>query len=103
MTGKSHTLFKLGLLIGLILVLASLLLVSGQSAKNVLAAPMDAQADNPQTMDNAACLTCHSRPDSTATIGDTTVSITIDPEKFGGSVHGAQGMACTTCHSNITG
>lgn len=103
MTGKSHTLFKLGLLIGLILVLASLLLVSGQSAKNVLAAPMDAQADNPQTMDNAACLTCHSRPDSTATIGDTTVSITIDPGKFGGSVHGAQGMACTTCHSNITG
>ncbi|MFA4966013.1 MAG: hypothetical protein WC709_10340 [Thermoleophilia bacterium] len=48
--------------------------------------------------DNAMCLSCHGAA-STApsqTIGTKTVSLFVDPAKFGSSTHGAQ--LCTACH-----
>lgn len=103
MTGRTQNILKIGLLIGLTLVLTSLVVASGQAAGKVIAAPGHSQSEQAFAMDNATCLSCHSKPNSTASIGDTTVSITIDPEKFGASVHGAKGMACSTCHSDISG
>lgn len=51
---------------------------------------------------NADCLGCHSRPDQVMTLqnGDT-LSISVDPAKFGGSVHAS--VSCVICHTSITG
>lgn len=66
------------------------------------AAPV-AAASLPQDggLNNAACLGCHSAPDQTIQLpSGETLAISIDPEKFGGSVH--SGLNCNTCHTDIT-
>ena len=51
--------------------------------------------------DNAACLSCHSKPGLTRTLPNGEIlSITIDQNHFSASVH--QGVNCTDCHKNIT-
>lgn len=89
----------------------SLILAAGALFLLVGAQPV--QATTPSTTslvaivsqaDNASCLACHNQPDQILTFenGDT-LSISISAEAYGGSVHGGQGMACTTCHINISG
>jgi len=63
-----------------------------------------AQAGEPpqQTGDNGACLGCHSNPDLTYEFPSGEIwSLYVDEEKFGSSVHGQQGLACTACHPDI--
>jgi nitrate/TMAO reductase-like tetraheme cytochrome c subunit len=52
---------------------------------------------------NETCLACHQQAGMTAQIGGQPVPITIDAEKFSGSVHGTENIACVDCHTNITG
>jgi hypothetical protein len=89
MTQKTHHILRLGLLLGVGLVLASFIVVGTMPSTSVQAdkAAEDATG-NPAQMNNAECLACHSQPGMTSTIGGTGVSITVDPELYGGSVHG---------------
>jgi nitrate/TMAO reductase-like tetraheme cytochrome c subunit len=53
-------------------------------------------------VDNAACLSCHSKPGLTRILASGEIlSLTIDQNHFSTSVH--QGLKCTDCHKNITG
>ncbi|MGK2859369.1 MAG: cytochrome c3 family protein [Thermoanaerobaculia bacterium] len=49
---------------------------------------------------SSECLDCHSDSSLTKDVGGKTVSVHVDPDKFGASVHGP--MDCTDCHSGIT-
>jgi Cytochrome c3 len=49
---------------------------------------------------NEVCLSCHSVPGMEKERNGKKVSLTIDTERFGKSVHAA--FSCTTCHSDIT-
>lgn len=52
--------------------------------------------------DNATCLGCHSNPGlSTQLPSGETLPLTTDPAVYKASVHGAIGMECTACHTNI--
>ncbi len=52
--------------------------------------------------DNSACLVCHGKPDLSLTFPDgEQLSLTIDQAHFSESVH--SGLACTDCHSDISG
>ena len=54
--------------------------------------------------DNATCLGCHTTPGlSTQLPNGDTLPLTMDPAVFNASVHGATGMQCTACHTNIDG
>ncbi len=54
--------------------------------------------------DNQACLACHSNPSlSTKLPSGEVLSLYVDVTTFNASVHGKQGQACTSCHSDITG
>jgi len=103
MKQKTHHLLRLGLLLGVGLVLASFIAAGTFPSTSVQAnKSADVASANPAQMNNAECLACHSQPGMTSTIGGTGVSITVDPALYGGSVHGNNGMACTTCHTNIS-
>lgn len=103
MKQKTHHLLRLGLLLGVGLVLASFILAGTTPSWNVKAEDTSTQpAMNLTQMNNAECLACHGKPGITSSIGGTSVSVTVDPAMYGGSVHGNNGMACTTCHTNIS-
>jgi nitrate/TMAO reductase-like tetraheme cytochrome c subunit len=52
-------------------------------------------------VDNATCLSCHSRPGLTKTLSNGEVlSLTIDSSHYTNSIH--KGLNCTDCHKNIT-
>lgn len=72
------------------------------SAPEAPTAPELAAAPLAQRPDNSQCLACHGRPDQVYEYpnGDV-VSITVDPEVYEQSQHAA--LACTNCHTNITG
>ena len=54
--------------------------------------------------DNATCLGCHTTPGlSTQLPSGDTLPLTMDPAVYNASVHGATGMQCTACHTNIDG
>lgn len=57
-----------------------------------------------QGPDNETCLACHSAPDlqMELTSGDV-LDLTVFPGAFGNSVHGAAGLQCVDCHSDIEG
>ena len=57
-------------------------------------------AASSQTISSEDCMDCHGDKDLTKVVDDTVeVSLYIDFEKFGNSVHG--GFECVDCHSNI--
>ena len=55
----------------------------------------------PTSPENAACLSCHSKPDINRPMpsGETLV-LTVDTDYFAASAH--SGLACTDCHTDIT-
>ncbi len=66
------------------------------------AAPVNAAA--PPQVDNSFCLGCHSNQGlQTQLASGETLPLTVDPKVYNASVHGQQGMACVSCHTNISG
>jgi len=66
--------------------------------------PAEASQNASQNLqaDNFNCLYCHARPDLTMTMpSGEIVSLTINDTHFSASVH--NGLACTDCHTEITG
>lgn len=49
------------------------------------------------------CLGCHSDPDLTKNEGGKVVSLFVDLAKFQNSVHGKEGVDCTSCHADLAG
>lgn len=86
-------------LVGLVMV-AVLLLTTPTSASPVPAALP--QSGTPA--DNTACIGCHQQADMTLKLdkGDV-LSLTVDPAAWDASIHGSSGVACTDCHTNISG
>jgi len=61
-------------------------------------------APHPQAADNSLCLSCHSQAGMKVELASgETLQLTIDSETFGASVHGTNEVACTSCHTDITG
>jgi nitrate/TMAO reductase-like tetraheme cytochrome c subunit len=56
------------------------------------------KAATPPARANDTCLACHGDAGATGTGGR---SIAVDEKKFGGSVHGALGLQCVTCHADL--
>jgi len=53
--------------------------------------------------DNSTCLGCHSNPGlNTVLPSGEVLPLTVDPAVYNASVHGATGLQCTACHTNIT-
>jgi len=106
MTRKSQTptrLFGVALL-AVALVLAGLALSISQPASVQAAEGVPAPVSQGGEVTNEVCLACHQRPDQAIELsnGDA-LDISVDPEAYLTSVHGAQEMSCTQCHTNITG
>jgi predicted CXXCH cytochrome family protein len=54
--------------------------------------------------DNSSCLGCHATPGlSVALPGGEVLPLTVDHAEFSSSVHGAAGLTCVACHTNIDG
>ncbi len=102
MTRKTHYLLRFGLLLGIGLIVTSLIL-AGSGPTTVEAKVAGSSPFGVRTqLSNADCLGCHGKAGLTSIIAGTEVSISITPAQFGGSVHGSNGMSCTTCHTGIT-
>ena len=81
----------------IVLALGGILWIWGVSPAS--AGPLPQEGD-----ENAACLTCHSNPDLKPTLpSGEEISLYVDANVFGASVHGQQAQKCTACHSNIQG
>lgn len=53
---------------------------------------------------NADCLACHGVPSREMELASgETISVYVDGDTFAHSVHGREDMACTACHTNISG
>jgi predicted CXXCH cytochrome family protein len=81
--------------IGVILLFVA---ATGLSVQDVEAAT-DLQREPPS---NETCLFCHKEQGMTVDFGGQPLSLTIDEDHFSESVHGAEGIACVDCHTNIT-
>ncbi len=51
---------------------------------------------------NDFCLACHQEEGIDLTLGKESLPVTINPTKFGLSVHSEEGIACVDCHTNIS-
>lgn len=52
---------------------------------------------------NEYCLSCHGAPDQQITLPSGEILyLTVDPEIYNNSIHGAAGYACVQCHTTIT-
>jgi len=85
---------------------ARILLLSGLLAVALFAFPDLASAqggDNP-TVENEACLSCHTTPDMYKELpsGDV-LYLTIDENRYLDTEHGQIGYQCVQCHTDITG
>jgi predicted CXXCH cytochrome family protein len=71
---------------------------------DVQAAPVQTVFAAPQSqLPDSTCLGCHGKPGATTILpGGEEVSISIDSSLYLVSVHGSQGMNCSTCHTGIT-
>jgi len=49
--------------------------------------------------ENDDCLMCHADPDMTGMRGKTEISVFVDEETYGDSMHG--GFDCVMCHSDL--
>lgn len=57
----------------------------------------------PVQIENSSCLFCHSNQDLSVQFANGDVlSLTINEDLFAQSTHGSSGLACVTCHSDIT-
>jgi predicted CXXCH cytochrome family protein len=66
----------------------------------LLAAPAEAQGPT----GNETCLQCHSNPDLTMTLpSGEPLSLFVDAEVMGNSVHGQNKLQCVQCHTDIQG
>src|SRR5512140_1647279 len=68
---------------------------------------IDAAAVHPSTQgqaDNSLCLSCHSREGFSVDLkSGETLPLTINADLYQQGVHGSNEVACTTCHTDITG
>jgi predicted CXXCH cytochrome family protein len=61
------------------------------------------EASPSEQLSNEECLSCHSTTGmQTALPSGEVLYLSIDPATFESSIHGAQGLSCTNCHTNIT-
>ncbi len=82
-------------------ILSGLALVAMFAIAHYYSAPADAQGPNPS---NQACLSCHSNPTLVKNLpSGEPLSLYVDEKAMANSVHGQKNVACTQCHSNITG
>ncbi len=51
---------------------------------------------------NDFCLACHQSQDTVFSLGNESISVTINPIVFGRSVHAEEEIACVDCHANIS-
>jgi len=79
---------------------AGLLVAAGLIGATTWTAPVLAQrTPKPAPApDNATCLACHGDPGATGASGR---SIAVDEARFGASIHGALGLACVACHTDL--
>ncbi len=89
-----------------VLVLAGVtLLALATSALNqpVAAAPASAVQPQTQAPTDETCLACHSQEANQVTLeSGETLSLYVNPDAFGQSVHGQNEVACASCHADIT-
>lgn len=76
----------------LLCVCAGLLLGGGAAAVR------GAAADPPKPPTNEDCLMCHSDPAAARADGRL---VAVDPDRFGGSIHGQSGLSCVDCHTDL--
>lgn len=77
---------------------------AGPSFMDRAAVSVNQPAPHPQAADNSLCLSCHSQAGMKVGLDSgETLQLTIDSEAFGASVHGTNEVACTSCHTDITG
>lgn len=91
-TLRSGLLFSLLLGLGIIIFALTVLATPAQAAPAL-------QSDKPS---DDSCLACHNNSKIKTTIGNQTLPLTINPERFNQSVHGEEKVACVDCHTNIT-
>ena len=92
---QSTTFWGVALALGLLLAGSLFLASPGRAAASPDPAPLLAGND--------ACLACHEKPGQAIQFGGDKLVISIDKTAYAASVHGAKEMACTTCHSEISG
>jgi predicted CXXCH cytochrome family protein len=81
-----------------VLLLGLLVIVSPAAASNPL------PGEQPQAPGTEACLACHQQPAVPHTLPNgQLLDVTIDGEVYAASAHGQVNLACTTCHTQITG
>ena len=67
-----------------------------------LVSPVHATGTLPQEdIPNDFCLGCHQNQDITLSLGNESLSATINPIQFGLSVHAEANIACVDCHTDI--
>jgi predicted CXXCH cytochrome family protein len=77
---------------------------AGPSPVDSAAVSVNQPVPHPQAADNSLCLSCHSQAGMKVGLDSgETLQLTIDSEVFGASVHGTNEVACTSCHTDITG
>ena len=57
-----------------------------------------AKPSAPAPPDNATCLACH---EDSSLVSASGKRLTVDPAKYGGSVHGSLNLACIDCHVDL--
>jgi predicted CXXCH cytochrome family protein len=68
------------------------------------AAPAAAPPAAPPAADNSACTGCHQNRTREMTLASgEKLPLYVNPQAFAQSVHGEQGLACTDCHTGISG
>lgn len=85
--------------LGLVFVAAVL---AGLSAGSVTAASAPRTVAAPQ-ISNDECLFCHQKANMLTTVGEDQILLSIDVTAFGESIHGKEQLACTDCHTDISG
>jgi hypothetical protein len=66
-------------------------------------AALPQSAFQPRAVDNSLCLSCHTREGFTVVLDSgETLPLTINADGFQASVHGANEVACISCHTDIT-
>lgn len=97
--------FALAAAAGLALALGVLLALPGPASAQPAAADSPAPLFMPLAQtDSGTCLGCHAAPNQVMTFpSGEQLSVTVSAEHYNLSVHGANEVACTACHTNITG
>ncbi len=108
MNGLTRRRLAVGLLAALLALALGALLGRSASAQEISGPAAQttpaATSAPPAPANNQVCLGCHSNPaQQMKAVNGEVISLYVDPDAFKNSVHGAQGFACTACHTNISG